>query len=403
MNGQNLTINGYRCRDRQEYEACLRDLDKISRLEKQLNENDFSSVEKIYSQLVSQSVKFETHFGWDFDDRINELYIQLKKNPQSNVYRKSSRNQIHHSKEKQTKNKAKSRPTNSLNQYPKTDFDHLDEEMKKQVLSELKKREARRKLFLILSVLAGVLCISLFVIHLYINVRNDSLKESLKNQKQESAYKPILHPDEPGSQTTEAVSEEAPDMLEKYEELYQKNQDLIGWIKIADTIIDYPVVQGEDNDFYLTHDFNGNYDRNGTIFLDFNCEIFPRSTNLILYGHHMKSGKMFAEIEKYASEKFYDTHKYIYFDTLYDEGVYEVMYVFRDRVYSQADVNFKYYEFYDAITEEEFNSYMKDMEERSYYDTGVKANFGDALLTLSTCDYQQTNGRFVVVAKRIYE
>ena len=74
MNGQNLTINGYRCRDRQEYEACLRDLDKISRLEKQLNENDFSSVEKIYSQLVSQSVKFETHFGWDFDDRINELY-----------------------------------------------------------------------------------------------------------------------------------------------------------------------------------------------------------------------------------------------------------------------------------------------------------------------------------------
>ena len=79
------------------------------------------------------------------------------------------------------------------------------------------------------------------------------------------------------------------------------------------------------------------------------------------------------------------------------------MFVFRDKVYSQEDVNFKYYEFIDANSEEEFNSYMDEMAAISYYDTGVIAQYGDRLITLSTCDYQQDNGRFVVVARRVTE
>ena len=77
------------------------------------------------------------------------------------------------------------------------------------------------------------------------------------------------------------------------------------------------------------------------------------------------------------------------------------MYVFRSRVYREDEIVFKYYQFIDANGEQEFNSYMKEMAAMSFYDTGVTAEYGDQLLTLSTCDYQETNGRFVVVAKKI--
>ena len=89
------------------------------------------------------------------------------------------------------------------------------------------------------------------------------------------------------------------------------------------------------------------------------------------------------------------------FDTIYEEQTFAVMYAFRSKVYKEDDVVFKYYEFINANSEEEFNSYMNEMKENSFYDTGVEASYGDTLLTLSTCDYHQENGRFVVVAKKI--
>lgn len=389
MNGQNLIIEGYRCRDLEEYNACKRDLQQIEKLKKQFNLNSFSDVDRLHGLLVSGSIRFESQFGRDFDDSIYELHENMQ-NKEVNSSDKSKKSNSNSSKSKDRK---------------RIDLNDYDEDMQKQILQELKKREARRKLIMSLIVLTGVGCIAFFVVNFWMNHRNDEIKDQLNTSVNENKYKPWSERKEVKSEPVieEEISEEPAVMLDKYNEVYQLNSDIVGWIKINDTVIDYPVMQGEDNEYYLTHNFNGNYDRNGCIFLDTSCSIYPRSSNLILYGHHMKSGKMFAALEKYASEKFYEKHRYIAFDTLYDEGVYEVMYVFRDRVYSQADVNFKYYEFYDASSEEEFNSYMKDMEDRSYYDTGVKASYGDALLTLSTCDYQQTNGRFVVVAKRIYE
>ena len=123
--------------------------------------------------------------------------------------------------------------------------------------------------------------------------------------------------------------------------------------------------------------------------------------NYILYGHHLSSGRMFAALESYESESFFESHRYITFDTIYEEQLFEVMYVFRSRVYNEEDVVFKYYQFIDANSEEEFYSYMNEMADMSFYDTGVTAVYGDTLLTLSTCDYNETNGRFVVVARRI--
>ncbi|MDE6714459.1 MAG: class B sortase, partial [Lachnospiraceae bacterium] len=194
---------------------------------------------------------------------------------------------------------------------------------------------------------------------------------------------------------------EVPDVLDKYITLYNSNKNLIGWIKIDDTIIDYPVMQCNDNTYYLEHNFDQEEDRAGALFLDCGCDVVRGNDNYIIYGHHMTSGKMFASLPKYESESYYQDHPYIRFDTIYEEAVYQVMYAFRSKVYTEDQVVFKYYQFIDAYSEEEFNSYMQEMADMAYYDTGVTAVYGDSLLTLSTCDYQETNGRFVVVAKRI--
>ena len=110
---------------------------------------------------------------------------------------------------------------------------------------------------------------------------------------------------------------------------------------------------------------------------------------------------MFGKLDRYESEAFYKDHPIIQFDTIYEKGIYQVMYAFRSRVYSEQEIVFKYYQFIDAVSEQEFDSNMQEMASLSLYDTGVNACYGDRLLTLSTCDYQEKDGRFVVVAKKI--
>ena len=193
------------------------------------------------------------------------------------------------------------------------------------------------------------------------------------------------------------------EVLDEYKNLLNKNKKLIGWVKIDDTNIDYPVMQTSDNEYYLTHNLNQENDRNGSIFMDKDCDVLKPSTNYIIYGHHMKSGNMFGKLDLYQDENYCKEHPYIQFDTIYEKGTYEVMYVFRSRVYREEEIVFKYYQFIDANSEQEFDSYMSEMASMSLYDTGVTAEYGDQLLTLSTCDYQEKNGRFVVVAKKVKE
>lgn len=192
-------------------------------------------------------------------------------------------------------------------------------------------------------------------------------------------------------------------ILSEYKSLYLKNKNLIGWLKIDDTNIDYPVMQSinKNGDFYLNHDFDGNEDRNGTLFMDDECDAMKPSDNLIIYGHNMKSGLMFGGLSKYKSQDYYEKHKQIRFDTIYKKGIYEIAFAFSTKVYSEADITFKYYQFIEPNSKEEFDSGIKEMAAMSLYDTGVKIEYGDELISLSTCDYDESNGRFVVVAKRV--
>ena len=195
--------------------------------------------------------------------------------------------------------------------------------------------------------------------------------------------------------------QDKPPILKKYETLYNKNRKLIGWLKIEGCDIDYPVMQTSNNEYYLDHNYNQEYDKNGSLFLDKDCDAAFPNDNMIIYGHHMKSGKMFGNLNYYSKESFWEDNKEFTFDTIYETGTYAVMYVFRSKIYSEEEIVFKYYQFIDATSENEFNSNMEEMANMSLYDTGVTASYGDRLITLSTCDSSEEDGRFVVVAKKI--
>lgn len=190
-----------------------------------------------------------------------------------------------------------------------------------------------------------------------------------------------------------------PQMLERYAKLYEKNQDLAGWLSIEGMKIDYPVMQGEDDTYYLHHDFYGQDSKYGCLYVKEQADL-DAGTNFIIYGHNMKDGSMFGDLDLYLKESFFKEHPVISFDTLYEERTYDIIAVFRSQVYDADDDVFKYYQFYEADTQEEFEDFYDNIREMSLYDTGVEAKFGDSFLTLSTCAYHVQDGRLVVVAKR---
>lgn len=195
--------------------------------------------------------------------------------------------------------------------------------------------------------------------------------------------------------------EELPDgMIEQYGSLYLQNQDLIGWLQITGTQIDYPVMQTlGDNEYYLRLNFDKEYALGGSLFMEERCNPLRPSTNQIIYGHNMPDGTMFGELKHYEKKSFYEDHPQIAFDTLYTQNTYQIMAVFRSRVYYNTDDVFKYYYFFNATSQEEWDYYYSNVKQLSLYDTGVTAEYGDKFLTLSTCDDEGEYGRFVVVAK----
>ena len=202
-------------------------------------------------------------------------------------------------------------------------------------------------------------------------------------------------PEEPG----ETVAPPALTAYEKYAAVYEQNPDFVGWISIDGTNINYPVMQTPSNpDFYLKHAFDKSYSDYGVPYVQENCDL-EQSDNVVIYGHHMNNGSMFSDLCKYESEDFYQEHKIVRFDTLADFGEYEIVAAFKTVAYSQG--GFKYYHFVNAEDEAAFDEFIAECKSLALYDTGVSAEYGDKLITLSTCEYSRTNGRMVIVAKLV--
>ena len=184
--------------------------------------------------------------------------------------------------------------------------------------------------------------------------------------------------------------------------LYLENSDMVGWILIEGTGIDYPVMQTPaDPNYYLKHDFERNYTDYGCPFMQADCDALCPSDNLIIYGHNMKDGSMFADLAKYRSKDFWQSHKTVWFDTALGSSAYEIFSVIHTTVQADAADAFPFYRFVNAASPEEYADYVSICQARALYDTGISAQYGDKLLTLSTCDNITDDGRLLVIAKRI--
>ncbi len=198
------------------------------------------------------------------------------------------------------------------------------------------------------------------------------------------------------------IADQKTERMLQLEELQKENNEIVGWLEIKDTNINYPVLQSTDNDYYLTHNYKKEYSISGSLFLDKDFNMNEGSSNYLIYGHRNKQGIMFEDLMKYSNEDFYKEHKRIKFTTNKEDKEYEILSVFYSRVYYQNEKNvFRYYYFVNAKNQEEYNNFVNECKKASIYDTGITATYGEQLLTLSTCEYSQEDGRFVVVCKKI--
>ena len=184
-------------------------------------------------------------------------------------------------------------------------------------------------------------------------------------------------------------------------QLQEQNADIVGWLEIENTNINYPVLQGTDNSYYMTHNYKKEKSKNGSIFLDANYNWNIPSNNLLIYGHNLGNGMMFQELLKYEKESFYQEHPVIRFTTAEEDAKYEIISVLKSRVYYKSEKNvFRYYYFINSESEEEYNQFVRNAKNASLYPIDATASYGDQLITLSTCSYYVEDGRFAVVGRR---
>mgnify|MGYP005940838737 FL=1 len=265
------------------------------------------------------------------------------------------------------------------NKFPK------DTELYKLMTTKLRRRcnyIMRKIVYTIITILLiGLVLISSYLI----------FKEKKQNEKQENTFEDLI----------EIVEENIENQEERkidINKLYEENKDIVGWLKIDNTTINYPIMQNiNDPNYYLRRDFYKNYSSYSTPYMAKQCNL--NSDNIVIYGHHMKNNKMFGELEKYKSKDFYNNHKIITFTTLEKEYSYEIFAVFKTTVYTKN--TFRYYENINFENKKMYNDFINICKDKSLYQTGIEIKDKEKLITLSTCEYSNKNSRLVIVARKI--
>lgn len=195
----------------------------------------------------------------------------------------------------------------------------------------------------------------------------------------------------------------------KYKEYYEKNNDFVGWIKIDDTTIDYPVVQGEDNDYYLAHNFDKEAEARGTIFMAYDCDKNLKSKNTVIHGHNWLDKTVFSELEEYADFDYYKSHPVIEYNTRTELHKWKIVAVFITSASENEDNGYVFNYVYPNMGGDNFASYSSELKKRSLFNTGVEYNENDKFLTLSTCtrsvdkDGSRADCRIVIVSRMVRE
>lgn len=230
--------------------------------------------------------------------------------------------------------------------------------------------------------------------------RNQKLWQDMREiytstSQEETSAQPTVSPTPvPETTTTIETTTQATTLNISFEPLLEINPDVVGWIKIADTPIDYPVVQTEDNSFYLDHDINQASSKAGTVFMDYRINNMQEDPHLILYGHNMRDGSMFHALMQYKEEDFFLEHQTFTFDQLYRDDTWEIFSAYvttTDFYYIRTSFN----------SDADFLDFIGEFQERSMYETGIEITADDQILTLSTCTYEYDDARFVIHARRV--
>ncbi|MFM9281169.1 class B sortase [Paenibacillus jiagnxiensis] len=218
-----------------------------------------------------------------------------------------------------------------------------------------------------------------------------SLAEASRIYHQEAVV-PV--PNSNGAENNEAAT--AGKTRPQFQPLLAINQDIVGWLTIDGTEVDYPILQAADNEFYLTRNYKKEQTRAGSIFLDFRNRIDGADRNTVIYGHRMKDNSMFGSLKKYLDKKYFDAHPVIYYDTLYGSYDLEIFSVYR----TTAEVNYIRTSF---NSERDYAEFIEQSKGRSEYETGVQVSTDNRIVTLSTCDYalDAEEGRLVVQARLV--
>lgn len=224
---------------------------------------------------------------------------------------------------------------------------------------------------------------------------------------------------QPGAENAEVPTEETTyELLPGAANLLEMSEDVVGYINIPDTVVNYPIMQNREDDegeeYFLHHDFYGNNSNLGSIFLDFRCNFdvvgedgrlaVSNSDNLIVYGHNMLDESMFGSLRKYKDEEgYYEKHPLIEVNSNYESYVYKIYGYFLADAVDTTDTRFEYWNYIDFTGEDGFYEYVNEVKRRTLRLTDVDVAYGDQLLTLSTCSGAFENARLVVCARRLRE
>lgn len=185
-----------------------------------------------------------------------------------------------------------------------------------------------------------------------------------------------------------------------FTDLLARNPDVVGWIAIDGTPVDFPVVQGKDNDYYLRHDLDREYDLEGLPYADYECDV-EKGRHLILYGHNMGVGQTarFSSLQNYRHSDYYTRHPVITLDTLWGSALYKVTAVYalsaRPEDADYFDFN-RYVEFADEAAQQR---YLDEVAARAFYTAGDYARPDERLLSLCICTYEMEDARLIVMAR----
>lgn len=256
-------------------------------------------------------------------------------------------------------------------------------------------KTSNKKVKIIIAVILWLLLICA-IIYIVLDLYNSN-----KNKQLYEVIQPSIMVNEIEDEITEQPSQVNNKFVDKVKELQRENTDIKAWIRIENTNINYPLLQITDNDYYLTHNYKKEADKYGSIYINSNSNIKDNNSNIIIYGHNkINSTQMFSDLLKYQDIAFYKEHPNIKITTEEGEEEYEIVYVFKSRIFYQDETNvFRYYRNYKFENEKQYNEYIDNCRKIQLYDIGKTASYGEKLITLITCEYSQENGRMVVVAK----